>query len=69
MVIKEGVKIMYIPSLKRYITITYKMFGDKRYSSYWNLGYISALKNHKIITDKEARVLFKYNSEKEGYFT
>jgi len=54
-----------IPSLKRYITMTYKMFGDKKYSSYWNSGYINALKNHKIITAKEVRILSKHNLEKE----
>ncbi len=56
---------MHIPSLKRYITMTYKMFGDKKYSSYWNSGYINALENHKIITAKEARILSKHNIEKE----
>lgn len=56
---------MNISNFKRYITMTYKMFGEKKYSSYWNSGYINALKNHKIITIKETRILSKHNLKKE----
>jgi len=42
------------------------MFSNKELSKYWNLGYINALKNNKLITGKEANILFDYNSTKEG---
>jgi len=54
---------MHIPSLKRYITITYKMFGDRQLSSYWVLGYIAALNDKKLITNKEFNILNNYNSK------
>jgi len=41
------------------------MFSNRELSEYWNLGYINALKNNKLITDQEANILFDYNSEQE----
>ena len=53
---------MNISSLKRYITLTHRMFSNKELSNYWNLGYINALLDRKLITDKEADILSDYNS-------
>jgi len=57
---------MHIPSLKRYITNTYKMFSEKQLSYYWNLGYINALRGNKLITKKETDILADYNEDKKG---
>lgn len=40
---------MHTPSLKRYITMTYKKLGDRQLANYWNLGYINCLMDNKII--------------------
>lgn len=61
---------MNMPSLKGYIKKTYRKLGEINYSNYWNLGYINALKDKKLITDKEVDILNDYNCKiydsKEG---
>lgn len=52
---------MHIPSLKRYITMTYKKFGDRQLANYWNLGYINCLMNNKIIDRCVGAGLVGYN--------
>lgn len=52
---------MHIPSLKRYITMTYKKFGDRQLANYWNLGYINCLMNNKIIDRCVGAGLAGYN--------
>lgn len=52
---------MHIPSLKRYITMTYKKLGDGQLANYWNLGYINCLMDNKIIDRSVGAGLVGYN--------
>ena len=52
-----------IAKLKNYIKETYEKLGEINYSNYWNLGYINALMDKKIISKIEAGNLINHNDK------
>jgi len=47
---------------EKYIKETYKKLGDLNFASYWNLGYINALRDNKLINRKELEKLADYDN-------
>ena len=52
-----------IEKYKKYIKETHEKLGKLSYSDYWNLGYIDALRENKIINKEEVSELSNYNTE------
>jgi len=46
---------------KKYITKTYKMLPDIGFSNHWNMGYICALSEYKVINENQKSILLKHN--------
>ena len=54
---------MRIKNLEKYVKETYTKLGEINYSNYWNLGYINALMDNKIISKIEAGNLINHNDK------